>query len=352
MAVAHFGELAALTTACCWTVTGLSFEAAGKRVGSLSVNLIRLFLALGFLTLFGLITRGRPLPLDAPAQAWLWLGLSGLIGFSIGDLCLFRAYVLVGSRVSMLLMALVPPMVALIGRVFLNETLMLRDWIGMAITVGGVGWVILEGRGANAAAQAAAEPALAAAARGRAARAPAGAADRDEVGGTGFSGEFAPVALAISQKLLPAAVHHDKRWRGVLLALVGAISQAVGLVFSKRGMGDYNAFASTQIRIILGIAGFIVIFFLTHWWQRAFQALFNRPAMVRIGLGAFFGPFLGVSFSLLAVQHTQAGIAATIMALVPVFIILPSVLVFHEKVSTRAIIGACLAVAGTALLFL
>jgi len=318
MALAHLGELAALTTACCWTVTGLSFEAAGRRVGSLSVNLIRLFLALGFLCIFGWIARGLPLPTDAPARAWLWLGLSGLIGFSIGDLCLFRAYVLVGSRISMLMMALVPPMVALIGLGFLRESLVARDWLGMAVTVAGVAWVVLEGHPAPRAvgAQIASSPRQ-------------GSKDRD---------------AAVSP--------HEGRWRGVILALVGAICQAIGLVFSKRGMGDYDAFASTQIRIIAGIAGFAVVFFLTHWWRRAFQALSNRAAMARITLGAFFGPFLGVSFSLLAVQHTQAGIAATIMALVPVFIILPSVLIFHERVSARAVGGAFLAVAGVALLFL
>ena len=294
----HPGELAALATACCWTITGLSFEAAGRRVGSLSVNLIRLFIALGLLSVFGVLTRGRFLPTDASAHAWIWLGVSGLIGFSLGDLCLFRAYVLVGSRIAMLMMALVPPMVALIGWFLLDERLGARDWLGMAVTVVGVAWVILE-RGPDS-----------------------------------------------------AGLREGKKVQGVLLALGGAVGQAIGLVLSKRGMGSYNAFAATQIRILAGLAGFVVLFFAIRWWPRVGVALTNRAAMARITLGAVFGPFLGVSLSLLAVQNTTAGVAATIMAIVPVLIIAPAILLFHERVSLRAMVGACLAVGGVALLFL
>ncbi|HSN55647.1 MAG TPA: DMT family transporter, partial [Candidatus Sulfomarinibacteraceae bacterium] len=81
----HAGELAALATACCWTVTGLAFQAAGRRVGSLPVNLIRLVMAVFLLGGFTWATRGMPLPMDAPRHAWLWLSLSGLVGFTIGD---------------------------------------------------------------------------------------------------------------------------------------------------------------------------------------------------------------------------------------------------------------------------
>jgi hypothetical protein len=67
--IPHPGELAALATACCWTVTAMAFESAGRRIGSLPVNFIRLVLALVFLTLYGWITRGHPLPTDASAHA-------------------------------------------------------------------------------------------------------------------------------------------------------------------------------------------------------------------------------------------------------------------------------------------
>jgi drug/metabolite transporter (DMT)-like permease len=298
MTTTHLGELAALGTATCWTVTAMAFESAGKRIGSLAVNLIRLLIAIVFLSLFNWLTRGLLLPVDATSRTWIWLALSGLIGFCIGDLCLFRAFVVIGSRLSMLLMALVPPFTAAIGWVIMNEHLSLRDWTGMALTVSGVTWVILERK-------------------------------RDETGN-----------------------HIRRPIAGIFLGLGGALGQAVGLVLSKFGMGDYNAFAATQIRVLAGSAGFAIMFLFIGWWPRVAAAFQNRGAIARTTLGATFGPFLGVSLSLVAVQKTEAGVAATIMALVPVLIIVPSVLIFKERVTLRAVIGATIAVSGTVLLFL
>jgi drug/metabolite transporter (DMT)-like permease len=296
--MAHLGEIAALATALCWTVTALSFESAGKRVGSLAVNLIRLSIAFVLLAAFGLVTRGRALPTDATPHAWLWLALSGLVGFAFGDLCLFRAFVLVGARIAMLVMALVPPMTALIGWAFLGEGLGARSLVGMGLTVSGVVWVALEGRR---------EP-------------------------------LAPGTLRVTP--------------GILLAFGAAVGQAGGLILSKYAMGSYSPFAAAQIRVLAGAIGFAVLFTALRRWPWVGAALRHRPAMARISLGAVFGPFLGVSFSLMAVQHTATGVAATIMAIVPVLIIAPAILLFHEKVSARAMIGAVAAVAGVALLFL
>ncbi len=276
----------------------MSFESAGKKVGSMSVNLIRLVMALVFLTIFCWIARGRPFPDDASAHAWLWLSVSGIIGFTIGDLCLFRAFVVVGARISMLLMTLVPPFTALLGWVLLGEHLEPLDWMAMAFIVGGVAWVVLERR---------------------------------------------PVGEMKTER--PSR-------SGILLGIAGAAGQSLGFVLSKFGMGSYNAFAATQIRVIAGIVGFSVLFLFIGWWPRVFSALKNRGAMSRISLGAVFGPFLGVSLSLVAVQHTEAGVAATLMGLTPVIIIPPAIWINKERISPRAIIGAFVAVGGAALLFL
>ena len=82
------------------------------------------------------------------------------------------------------------------------------------------------------------------------------------------------------------------------------------------------------------------------------SAIKNRPAMKRLALGAVFGPFLGVSLSLLAVQKTQAGVAATIIATTPVFIIPPAVIFFKERVTIKEVLGAVIAVLGVAVMFL
>jgi len=292
------GEVAALATALCWTATSLAFESAGKRIGSLAVNLIRLVMAFGFLAAYTWTTRGRLLPTDASAHTWFWLSLSGVVGFTIGDLCLFRAFVVLGARLSMLLMSLVPPMTALIGLAILGEHLDPLDWLGMTITVAGVTWVVAERRPPQ-------------------------------------PGE-------------PDSPHSRT---GILLGVMGAAGQSVGLVLSKYGMRDYDPFAATHIRIIAGIVAFAVVFAVIGWWPTVFRALRNREAMVRTTVGAIFGPFLGVSLSLVAVKYTEAGVAATIMALVPVLIIPPAVLIQKERVTSRAVLGSLLAVGGVGLLF-
>jgi drug/metabolite transporter (DMT)-like permease len=294
----HIGEFAALGTAVCWTATAMAFESAGKRVGSVPVNLIRLMMAFTLHMTLCFIRRGTPVPMDAPGHAWLWLSVSGLIGFCIGDLCLFRAFVVLGARLSVLMMALVPPIAALSGRIFLGESLSARDWLGMGITLAGVAWVVLE------------------------------------------------------RKKTETGEHIRHPVTGILLGLGGAMGQAVGLVVSKYGMRGFDPFAATQIRVIAGVAGFAILFLIVGWWPRVFAAFKDRTALARMGIGAFFGPFLGVSLSLLAVQHTASGVAATIMAIVPVLIIPPAVLILKERVSPRAIGGAILAVTGTVLLFL
>jgi len=202
----HLGELAALVTAICWTATSMAFESAGKKVGSLSVNLIRLVMALVLLGIFTTITRGHFWPVDAGMHAWFWLSLSGLVGFVIGDLLLFQAFVVIGARVSMLIMALTPPLAALFGWLILGEQMTLINTFGMVLTILGIALVIL----------------------GR------------PMKGKRLSFNF-PLA-------------------GLLLAFGGAAGQALGLVLSKLGMGDLDAFMSTQIRVIAGIIGFVLVF--------------------------------------------------------------------------------------------
>jgi drug/metabolite transporter (DMT)-like permease len=220
------------------------------------------------------------------------------VGLTIGDGFLFQALVEVGSRISVLIMSFVPPLTALLGWVIMGETLSLLQIAGMVITLAGIAMVVLE-RNPN----------------GR-----------------------------------PLKFSHPRR--GIVFAFIGAVGQALGFILSKYGMGDYNPFAATQIRGIAAIVGFCVLFFFIRIWGRVGAAIKNRPAMKRIALGAVFGPFLGVSLSLLAVQRTQAGVAATIIATTPVFIIPPAVIFFKERVTAKEVVGAVIAVLGVAVMFL
>lgn len=297
-AISHSGELAALATAVFWTITALSFEYASKRVGSLAVNMIRLVLAFFLLGILSLFLRGSFLPLDATGFAWAWLGLSGLIGLVLGDYFLFKSYTLISSRIAMLVMTTVPPMTALIGWAVLGEKMTALHLAGMFLTVGGIFLAIFS---------------------------------RPDNGGK----------LRLSYSV-----------RGLLFALIGAAGQAGGLVLSKYGMQDYNAFAASHIRIIVAVAGYAIIILGLGKTSLVRNALRDSRGMRFIGLGSFFGPFLGISFSLLSVKYTSTGIAATIMSIVPILIIPPSIIFFKQKFTWLEIFGAVISVGGVAMMFL
>lgn len=294
----HYGELAALLTAIFWTVTALAFESASIRVGSLSVNILRLFTGFFFLSMYTLISRGLLLPVDANLHNWYWLFLSGLVGFVFGDLFLFKSYTMIGSRFAMLIMTLVPPITALLGWIILGERLSPMNFLGMTLTFSGIAMAI-------------------------------------------FSRQKRTIKFTF--KVAP---------KGLLFAFGGAVGQATGLVLSKFGMDGYDPFAATQIRILAGIAGFTILVTWLKRWKKVYRSVFNLRAMSGVTIGSFFGPFLGVSFSLLAVKYTQTGIASTIMAIVPVLIIPPAVLFYRQKVTLLEVIGAFISVFGVALFFL
>lgn len=289
----HVGELASLLTAVCWTLSAIFFEKAGRRVGSLSVNIVRLFLGIIFLGITTLFTRGMFFPKDATAYNWLWLGISGIIGFFLGDLFLFKSYTVIGSRTSQLIMSLAPMITAAIGWFFLDEVLSIKSILGIMVSVSGI-MIAVAGKGLK----------------------------------------------------LNVPLH------GFLYALGGTTGQALGLILSKKGMGEYDAVAATQIRAIFGFFSFVLLVsFLNRWW-RILRTVKDGTSMKSISIGAVFGPFIGVTLSLYAVQHTETGIASTLMALVPIFILVPTAFMFKEKITVRQVIGAVISIAGASIFFL
>ena len=302
------GEIIAFLTVLCWTVGSQFFEAAGKRVGSLTVNLVRLVLAAVFLCLTLLVTKGRLVPTDFPLENWGWLAVSGVIGFALGDMFLFKAFVEIGPRISMLVMSLSAPVTALIGWTFLDEAYPPIQWLGIAVTLGGVAIVILE---------------------------------RNHTGPT----RLAVPRNRIVKKITP---------HGVLMAFLGMLGQSVGYIFSKVGMLSdgrmLDPVSATTIRVLAGTLGVIVIFFALGWWPKIWQSRRDTKALALASVGAFLGPYLGVTLSLAALHHTSAGVASTIMALTPVMLIPFAVFIHREHVSPRALVGTIVAFAGIVLL--
>ncbi|MFZ5980187.1 MAG: DMT family transporter [Candidatus Zixiibacteriota bacterium] len=308
--MAYIGELAALTTAVCWSFTSVFFAEAGRRIGSFRVNCIRLLMAVSIYTVILYLTTGRLFPESLNTSQTFWLSVSGIIGLVIGDGFGFKSMVMIGPRLMMLLHATAPIMATLIAWFLLGEQLGLLHLLGIALTVFGVSWVILERR-LN---------------RGNHFNLDKGHPD---------SGTMV---------------------KGVLLGLGSALGQASGLVLSKYAMlslgGTVEPMPASYIRMV---ASLIFIWFLAGFRgeiKNNLNAFKDRRALAFVGGGAFFGPFLGVWMSLVAVRYIEAGIAATLNSLTPIFIIPVVMVMFKEKVSMRAFLGAVVAVLGVSLLLL
>jgi len=289
----HIGEFAGLGVSVCWTVSALFFEKAGHKIGSLSVNFIRLLFAIGFLGITTFFTRGLFFPTDATSYQWFWLGLSGFIGFFLGDLLLFQSYMVIGSRTAALIMSLAPMLTAVIGWFFLDEILSLKNITAIVVSVSGI-------------------------------------------------------IIAISNRKMKLNIPFN----GFLLAFGGAMGQAVGLILSKKGMGHYDPVAATQIRALFGFLSFGILTTVLGRWNKLGQAIKHTSAMKSVTVGAFFGPFVGVALGLFAIQQTKTGIASTLMGLVPIFIIVPSAIMFKEKIRPQQVIGAIVSIVGATLFFI
>lgn len=292
----YLGEMMALLGAFCWVGTSISFEKAGKKVGSLAVNVIRIFLGFLFLTITSTLTRSMPLPLDAPFKSFTFLSLSGFLGMFLGDLFLFEAFVLVGARISMLIMSLAPALTALLAYIILGETLNLQSLFGLIIVLIGVIIVIFQKKE-----------------------------------GEGIK------------------LKHSKF--GVFCALMGVVGQSAGNILSKIGVSVYDPISSTQIRVLTAMIAFVIYVSLIKKWPVVINALKDKSSLKGIFIGSIWGPFLGVLTAILAFKYTKAGIASTILSINPVLIIPFSIFYLKEKVNFIEIIGAVLTVFGVILFF-
>jgi drug/metabolite transporter (DMT)-like permease len=265
-----------------------------------------------FLGLLLWVTVGHPYPVYASGQAWWWLALSALVGYVFGDWCLFNCYLSIGARFGQLFMTLAPPMAAIAGWAILGETLSWKSILAMAVTLSGIAISILS------------------------------------------RGEGHKVQLTLP-------------FKGVLLGLGAGLGQGVGLVLSKVGlqyyseaipadapklMADMLPFASTMIRAVVGAMGFLALMALQRGLPRLRTAVRDKIGMRYALIMTLFGPVLGVSLSLMAVQYTNAGIASTLMALTPVFILFPYAFIYKQRIKFREILGVAVSMTGVALFFL
>ena len=298
------GETAAIFTSCLWTFNSLLFASAGKRIGSFSVNAYRIIIAVGLLAVAHTILQGTLLPAITSEQ-WFWIGMSGIVGLGIGDFGLFSAFVIIGPRRSVLVMALSPIFASAVAYLMLGEIISPLAIVGIAMTLAGITMAILEREEHS----------------------------REEL---------------ISKRA--------KAW-GVFLASVGAMGQGVGLVFAKKGIYldlnmIVNPLSAALARMVMGALFVWICALVVGKLPELRKALRNREGIQYTAAGAFVGPFMGVTLSMVAIIYTQAGVAQTLMSLMPVFIIPVVWVLYRQKTSLRGILGAVVAVVGVAVLFL
>jgi drug/metabolite transporter (DMT)-like permease len=263
------------------------------------VNRTRVLFALLYLIILNTILFRQPLPFDTQPARWMWLSLSGLIGLALGDAFLFQAYLMIGPRLSMLLMSLSTVFGALEAWLFFDEALRFGQITGIALTLAGIIWVLLEQ-------------------------------------GDGRAETIRPLLI------------------GVSFGMLAALGQATGLVFSKQGMlGGFSPISGNAIRMLAATIGLWLMAFLQGEAGKTVQTLRGNPSVFRLmALAALIGPVIGVSLSLLAVQNAAVGVASVLTSLAPIFMLPFSHFILKERLNWQAIAGTVLAMAGVAVLFL
>lgn len=309
----YLGEIISIGVAFSWTLAALASEVGSKHLGVFVMNVWRMALALLFSCLLCWWLMGDFLPVHAGTRAWMWLLASGVVGYFFGDWCLFNSYLTIGSRYGQLFMTLAPMFTALFAWVLIGQTLSWHSLLAMAVTLLGIAISVLS-RGDHKA------------------------------------------SLSLQ---LPA--------KGIMFGIGAGLGQGLGLVLSKIGLDYYTAnvpagllprvvnylpFSANSIRCMAGLFCFSLWLLARGGFADLRRSVHDRRGLLAMLIAVFSGPFIGVAFSLMAVQYTAAGIASTLMAMTPIIILLPSKWMFHQPITPKVVAGAVISCIGVSLFFL
>ncbi len=292
------GELAALTTGFIWALTSILFAAAGRNVSPVATNLFKTSAAT---ILFALVMLGRDgIPFDT-SLGWYragMLGLSGLLGFAVGDSLLYTGYQYIGTRRALLVMGLNPLLGVWWAWLLLGEKLGLFDFVGMGLALSGTALVIHAG-----------------------------------------------------MRAIPRS-GHGRMWLGTAMSFGAAVCQASGALSAKAVLEGVDAFAATEVRVAAGAVA-LTLYALARGELGAWiRGLVVRKVLWRVVAGSILGPFIGVWLMIYGLQHAPTGIVLTLLALSPVWLLPLGALLQHDAPTKTETAGALIAVGGVAVLML
>ena len=324
----YLGELISLGVAFSWTVAALASEVGSRRLGVFVMNVWRMSLALLLSALLLWLTLGAPYPVYASGTTWLWLLASGVVGYFFGDWCLFNSYLTIGSRMGQLFMTLAPMFTAFAAWVMIGQTLSWTALLAMGVTLCGIAISVL-GRDEHH-------------------HVSLGLPLKGIIFGIG-AGLGQGIGLVLSKIGLD---HYEQDVTAMINAQCSMLNEQSSMFNAQCSMIDVLPFASNMIRCVAGLVCFSAWLILSGHAGRMRDSLKERRGLLAMLIAVFSGPFIGVGFSLMAVQYTAAGIASTIMAMTPIIILLPSRWLFHQPITLRGVVGAVISVVGVSLFFL
>ena len=303
------GIIIALVTTLCWSIGIFPFTEAAKRFGTSALNQYRLFLGwilISFIACFYYSVSPVYLVTSPTWHNYFYLGLSGIIGFTIGDFCSFNSFKMLGPKLGSLYTTIAPCATLILGAIILDEKINVIGIMGMLITVGGVVWLTLSKKDA-----------------------------------------------LISQKLGFA-----RNRKGIIFGIVGALCQGSGLVLSKLGfqktteLTELPTLQAVWIRLLFAFtAAMLVSFFSRSFIKNSKIVLTNQNKGLKFMFaGTLLGPVAGVTLSLTAINYLKVAEAQTIFALLPIFVLPLNYFFYKERISLLSVLASLLAVCGVFIL--
>jgi drug/metabolite transporter (DMT)-like permease len=297
------GEAKALLAAFIWALTIIVLTSQTRRIGAISLNVVRgIFGGLFLLAILPFTSAGGELHDMSAATAVAMVG-SGILIFCIGDSLYFLSLPALGASIAVPLAESSYPLITfLIAWLWLGEALSPVFLIGSCFVV--IGIIFLSGEARH--------PPLIDGLDGT---------DSDPVPG-----------------LRP-------RWRvGIPLVAGVAITWAIGTVWFKAGSGNLGPLSASVLRITPAV---ILLAPLAHRLPHGLELRsYSRADFIGAAFTGIFGVGVAGLLHVAAIQEIGASRTSILTATIPLFTLPLAVVFLHERVTPRVVLGTVACVIG------